>query len=104
MTWVDDPSWLRQEGDASGLSSELEDALLNAVRTPPSAATIADNRYGACQFLLEQMIPEDLYTLWNRLEWMKKITPPNSQAKMIMQLQQNTSDAKRDVLCAALAP
>lgn len=104
MTWIDDPSWLRQEGDASGLSPELEAAILNAVRTPASSATIADNRYGACQFLLEQMTFDDLYALWNRLEWMKRIRPENSTSEIIMQLQQNTPDAKRDVLCSALAP
>ena len=104
MTWVDDPNWLRQQGDASGLSSELEEALLNAVRTPASPATIADNRYGACQFLLEQLTFDELNVLWNRLEWMRRIRPYNSASEMIMQLQQNTPDAKRDVLCAALSP
>src|SRR5829696_9148601 len=87
MPWIDDPSWLRQQGDASGLSSELEKALLNAVCTPASTATIADNRYGACQFLLDQMTFDDLFALWNRLEWMKKIRPEHSVSEMIMQLQ-----------------
>jgi TIR domain-containing protein len=104
MTWIDDPSWLRQQGDASGLSTKLEEALLNAVRTPASPATIADNRYGACQFLLEQMTFDELNVLWNRLEWMRRIRPYNSASEMIMQLQQNTPDAKRDVLCTALSP
>jgi hypothetical protein len=104
MTWIDDPSWLRQQGDASGLSSALEEALLNAVRTPASAETIADNRYGACQFLLELMTFDDLYALWNRLEWMQKIKPKDSTSEMIMQLQQNAQGARRDVLCAALSP
>jgi len=104
MTWVDDPNWLRQQGDASGLNSELEEALLNAVRTPASPATIADNRYGACQFILEQMTFDELNVLWNRLEWMRRIRPYNSASEMIMQLQQNTPDAKRDVLCTALSP
>jgi hypothetical protein len=104
MTWIDDPSWLRQQGDASGLSAELEEALLNAVRTPASSATIADNRYGACQFLLEQMTFVDLYALWNRLEWMKRIKPENSTPEMIMQILQNTRASELDVLCKALSP
>lgn len=104
MTWIDDPSWLRQQGDASGLSPLLEDALLNGVRTPWSAATIADNRYGACQYLLEQMTFDELTELWNRLEWMKRIRPERAASEMIMQIQQNTPEAKRDTLCKALAP
>lgn len=101
MTWIDDPSWVRQQGDASGLGPELETALLNAVRTPEM---IADNRYGACQYLLEQMSLDELNTLWNRLEWMQKIRPQFAFSEMIMQIQQNTPDAKRDKLCATLAP
>jgi hypothetical protein len=88
----------------SGLSPQLEEALLNAVRTPPSTATIADNRYGACQFLLEQMSFDELNVLWNRLEWMKRIRPERAASEMIMQIQQNTPDPKRDVLCKVLSP
>lgn len=104
MPWIDDPNWVKQQGQASGLTRELEQALLAAVRTPAAAATIADDRYGACQFLLEQMIFNDLYALWNRLEWMKELRPKDSKAEMIMQIQQNTPESKRDVLCKALSP
>jgi len=67
-----------------------------ASATPASPATIDDNRYGACKFLLEQMTFDELNVLWNRLEWMRRIRPYNSASKMIMQLQQNTPDAKRE--------
>jgi hypothetical protein len=104
MTWIDNPNWVQQQGQSSGLTRELEQALLAAVRTPPAAATIADDRYGACQFLLEQMIFNDLFALWNRLEWMQDILNDNSKNKMIMQIQQNTPPANRDELCRNLSP
>ena len=104
MPWIDDSNWLREEADSPGLTSRLEGALLNAVRTPASSDTIADNRKGACQFLLEQMNFDDLYGLWNRLEWMKKTKPLFSTPEIIMQIWQTTPDAKLDSLCIALAP
>jgi hypothetical protein len=102
MPWIDDPNWVKQQGDSSGLSRELEQALLTAVRTPASPSTIADNRYGACQFLLEQMTFLELDQLWNRLEWMRKIRPEKTIPEMIRQILQNTSDL--GLLCKALAP
>ncbi len=104
MPWIDDPNWVRQQGQSSGLTRELEQALLAAVRTPASAASIADDRYGACQFLLEQMTFTDLYALWNRLEWMKDLRPKDSKPEMIMQILQNTRESELDVLCKALSP
>ena len=102
MPWIDSPNWVKQQGDASGLSGELEQALLSAVRTPASPSTIADNRYGACAFLLEQMTFLELDQLWNRLEWMKQIRPESSKPEMIRQILQNTPDF--ELLSRALAP
>lgn len=101
MPWIDNPNWVRQQGDSSGLNPELEQALLSAVRTPASA-NIADNRYGACQFLLEQMTFLELDQLWNRIEWMKRIRPESSAPEMIRQILQNTPDL--GLLCKALSP
>ena len=53
---------------------------------------------------MEQMIFTDLVELWNRLDWMKKIRPANSNPEMIMQILQNTPVAKLDVLCKTLSP
>jgi TIR domain len=104
VPWIDDPNWVRQEGASSGLTRELEEVLQRAVRTPASSESIADDRFQACRFLMEQMTDTELIELWNRLDWMKRIRPKNSTAEMIMQILRNTSEIKLDVLCKTLSP
>lgn len=105
MPWIDDGNWVKQEGQSSGLTPQLDQILLAAVRTPATDATIADKRYNACQFLLGQMTTRpELQEVWNRLEWMKPIETADNPAEMVMQILKNTPESKLALLCNALAP
>lgn len=103
MPWVDAPNWNNQNGEASGLTRALETSLLTAVRTP-AAANVADLREPACQYLLEQMSANDLSGVWNRLTWMKDITPALSKHDKIRQILQEVTPTRLPELCSVLAP
>jgi hypothetical protein len=104
MPWIDGPNWLMEPGEANGLSLKLEQALLSAVTIQPTAGNIADLRIEACQFLMDQLSPNDLARLWNRLSWLREITPDGSKARMIRQILEESTGPRMDVLCNALAP
>lgn len=103
MPWVDTPNWNSQPGEAGGLSPALEGSLLTAVRTPASA-NVADLREPACQYLLEQMSANDLSGIWNRLTWMRDITPALSKNDKIRQILQELTPTRLPELCGALSP
>jgi hypothetical protein len=105
MPWIDDGNWVRQAGESSGLTPQLDKMLLAAVRTPATDTTIADKRYQACQFLLSQMTTKlELLEVWNRLEWLKSIDVANNPPAIVRQILKNTPESKLDLLCAALGP
>jgi hypothetical protein len=103
MPWVDTPNWNSQQGDAGGLTRALETSLLIAVRTP-STANLADLREPACQYLLEQTSANDLSGVWNRLTWMRDITPALSKNDKIRQILQEVTPTRLPELCNALSP
>ncbi len=104
MPWIDSPNWSRQQGDTRGLDPVLEEALLAAVQLPSSAATLADLRKEACQFLMEQLSPGEVERLWNRLPWMTDFTPANAKHQNIGLILRETTAQRLLVLCNALAP
>jgi len=104
MPWIDSPNWNKQQGSPSGLDTALEQSLLSAVQIQPSAATIADLRKEACQFLMSQLSPSELVGLWNRLLWMTDLTPTGSKQENIRLILQETTGQRLPVLCNALAP
>ena len=105
MPWIDDGNWVKQEGQSAGLTPQLDQMLLAAVRTPATDLTIADKRYNACQFLLGQMTTRlELQEVWNRLEWMKPIDAAGSPVEMVAQILKHTPESKLSLLCNALAP
>jgi len=104
MPWIDSPNWNKQQGSPSGLATALEQSLLSAVQIQPSAATIADLRKEACQFLMSQLSPSELIGLWNRLLWMNDLTPAGSKQENIRLILQETTAQRLPVLCNALAP
>jgi hypothetical protein len=104
MPWIDGPNWNKQQGNGNGLHPPLEESLLSAVQLPPSAATIADLRKEACQFLLEQLSAGELERLWNRLSWMNDFSPGNSKPQNIGLILRETTPQRLPSLCTALAP
>ena len=104
MPWIDSPNWSRQQGNARGLDPALEEALLTAVQLPSSAATIADLRKEACQFLLEQLSPGEVERLWNRLPWMTDFSPGNAKHHNIGVILREATAQRLPFLCNALAP
>lgn len=104
MPWIDGPNWLRDKGSADGLSPQLEQALLSAISIQSTPNSIADLRIEACQFLMDQLSRNELETLWNRLSWMRDLSPNGSKANMIRLILEEATGAKLDTLCNALAP
>jgi hypothetical protein len=104
MPWIDGPSWNKQQGNANGLDSGLEESLLSAVRIPSSVETIADMRKEACEFLMEQLSPGELERLWNRLPWMRDFSPGNARHQNIGSILREVTTQRLPMLCNALAP
>jgi hypothetical protein len=105
MPWIDGPNWNKQQGSANGLEHALEESLLSALEIQSSAATIADLRKEACQFLMEQLSPGEVEGLWNRLPWMtENFSPGNAKHQNIGLILRETTGQRLPTLCSALAP
>jgi hypothetical protein len=103
MPWIDSPNWVSQQGNSNGLTPALEQTIFTLIVTP-SSANIYDLRREGCQFLLTQLSPNDLMTIWNRLPHMSEIEPPNSKQDKIRYILQESNSQRLDLLCNALAP
>jgi len=104
IPWVNNPNWVSQNGAGRGLDSALERSLFTAIKTPNTPGSIADLRREGCQFLMEQMTPNELLGIWNRLPWMVGFKPSNSKQEDIRLILSEAGGARLDVLCNALAP
>lgn len=104
LPWIDGPNWNTQKGNASGLSESLEASLFNAVTTPATAGTIFDNKKNGCNFLLNQLSPNELLRVWNNLSFMEEFSPAASKIENVRVILQEATGAKLDLLCKALSP
>lgn len=102
MPWIDTPNWNSQQGDACGLTRALEESLLIAIHTPLTANN-ADLRVPACQYLMEQLSANELSGVWNRLQWMRDISPGLSKNDRIRQILQEIASTRLPELCSVLA-
>lgn len=106
MAWVDTPNWLRERGNGTGLTPELEESVLRAVEIQSGQAPVADLRTDACNYLMEQMSPTELDALKNRLAWLRThdFSYLTTKQRKIGAILQEVTPANLPSLCAALAP
>lgn len=104
MPWVNDPNWVKEKGERSGMTQPLETSILSAVRTPRSV-NLMDLRRQACHYLLTQLSLEQVTAVWNTLPWMTEIVKGNSKNERISQILQEAAPHDRlQELSATLGP
>lgn len=104
MIWVNSPNWLSIKGSGDGLSTELETALLDAVKIK-AAAPLADLREAACRYLLNQLPQQALIRVWNEMRMYADFGEmPGSKPTAINHILQEAIGGKLSELCNVLSP
>lgn len=103
MPWINTPNWISEMGSSNGLSPTLEQILLSAIQTQPGAPII-DLRLEACIYLIDQLGPAQLASLWNRLPWMRdyNFSSASNRQQHMEWISRETTTERIPLLCNTL--